>query len=358
MSSMLEQAIIDADALKDAAVKNAETLVLEKYSNQIKNAVENLLEQEDPMMIDSAPEGAGPDMADPFAGPDDPAVVYEESSVMEHIPLAATTRKDDSVEIPLDQLLEEIESMKADLLGESEQLETMELSDDLVEEYSEELEENEELEETAAVALDEEFLKTLAEELTVDIKPQKTGWLRTPSSTIELAEAELLALEQDSKVREERQAMMKAVEKLEKINESVVNQNIGLQESLKGTTGQINKLKKITMLMKEKMDSTNLSNAKLLYQNKALTSDSLNERQKNKLVEAVSSAETIEEAKVIFETLQSTVGSTSRKKQPKSLGEAVQKSSSMILSASRERPGRQKKDPTLQRWKFLAGIDK
>ena len=37
MSNMLEQAIIDADALKEAALKNAETLVLEKYSNQIKN---------------------------------------------------------------------------------------------------------------------------------------------------------------------------------------------------------------------------------------------------------------------------------------------------------------------------------
>ena len=33
MSDMLEQAIIDADALKEAATKNAETLVLEKYSN-------------------------------------------------------------------------------------------------------------------------------------------------------------------------------------------------------------------------------------------------------------------------------------------------------------------------------------
>ena len=49
MSSMLEQAIIDAESLKDAATKNAETLVLEKYSAQIKGAVETILEQEDPM---------------------------------------------------------------------------------------------------------------------------------------------------------------------------------------------------------------------------------------------------------------------------------------------------------------------
>ncbi len=48
MSDMLEQAIIDAEALKEAATKNAETLILEKYSNQLKNAVESLLEQEEP----------------------------------------------------------------------------------------------------------------------------------------------------------------------------------------------------------------------------------------------------------------------------------------------------------------------
>ena len=35
MSDMLKQAIIDANALKEAAIKNAETLVIEKYSSEI-----------------------------------------------------------------------------------------------------------------------------------------------------------------------------------------------------------------------------------------------------------------------------------------------------------------------------------
>ena len=47
MSSLLEQAIIDAQALKEAAIKNAETAILNKYSSDIKEAVESLLEQED-----------------------------------------------------------------------------------------------------------------------------------------------------------------------------------------------------------------------------------------------------------------------------------------------------------------------
>ena len=52
MSGMLEQAIVDADALREAAVKNAETLVLEKYSDKIRGAVESLLEEEDPFALE------------------------------------------------------------------------------------------------------------------------------------------------------------------------------------------------------------------------------------------------------------------------------------------------------------------
>ena len=47
MSSLLEQAIVDAKALREAALKNAEQMVIEKYSDQIKDAVSTLLEQDD-----------------------------------------------------------------------------------------------------------------------------------------------------------------------------------------------------------------------------------------------------------------------------------------------------------------------
>ena len=47
MSSMLEQAIVDATALREAALKNAEQAIIEKYAPQIKDAVESLLEGTD-----------------------------------------------------------------------------------------------------------------------------------------------------------------------------------------------------------------------------------------------------------------------------------------------------------------------
>ena len=51
MSSMLEQAIVDATALREAALKNAEQAIIEKYAPQIKEAVESLLEGEASQLV-------------------------------------------------------------------------------------------------------------------------------------------------------------------------------------------------------------------------------------------------------------------------------------------------------------------
>jgi len=92
----------------------------------------------------------------------------------------------------------------------------------------------------------------------------------------------------------------------------------------------------------------------LLYTNRVLSSASLNERQKKQLVEAISSANTIEEAKVIYDTLQSAVGSTSQRKAPKSLNEAVNKNSSTFIS---QRSQQKAADPAINRLKRLAGLE-
>jgi hypothetical protein len=380
MSDMLEQAIIDAAALKQAATKNAETLVLEKYSSQIKEAVETLLEQEEPMLGDPMP----PDdtsvfdpTADPSAPMGDLGMTAEKSSVLEHIPLAVTADDDEQIEIPLDKLTEELAMLNESFrfggdthnIPELFEHNLLEIADQTLEEVvnEEELEEEDlseelELEEedlSEELDLEEDIADAIAEQLTVDLNgASKTGWPGMSEKLIQLAEEELLAIEQDSKVKEQKTAMRKAVSELENVKESLKSKNQRLEETLEKAASQLIMSKEVILTLQSKLEESNLTNAKLLYQNKAMTSDSLNERQKNKLVEAVSNAETIEEAKVIFETLQSTVGSTSRKSQPKSLSEAVQKSSSMILTARRDSKQQEKINPTLNRWKFLAGIDK
>ena len=302
---------------------------------------------------------------------------------MEHIPLAVTSENSDEVEIPLDQLFEEItklsETMRFggdEVFDESLYEETDTLEEDLLEEEYFEEEENYGIEEDDGLGedayegvleelyldeeetqLEEEFLE---EAMIVDTKMHSVprGWAGLPEGELRLAEEELLALEQDSEYRESQEAKRKAVRELNAVNETVTNQNKKLVSALNKSSKYMTKIRDVVLTLEEKLDKSSLVNAKLLYQNKALNSDSLNERQKHKLVEAVSNAETIEEAKVIFETLQNTVGSTSRKPQPNSLSEAVQRSSSVILSARKENSSKQKPNPTLDRWKFLAGIDK
>ena len=99
-----------------------------------------------------------------------------------------------------------------------------------------------------------------------------------------------------------------------------------------------------------------IQNARLLYSNRALTSNSLNGRQKDKIVEAISKAKTVEEAKVIYETLQETVGGEVKTKTstPNSLTEAVTRRSSALVSHTDEKP---QADPRMDRMKRLAGLN-
>ena len=345
MSDMLQQAIIDAEALKDAAVKNAETLVLEQYSDKIKDAVQMMLEQEeDPMAMDDAAGDA------PAAGEEGAQDDTEETNVTQHLSVGTDIDLDERVEIPLDSLMEQLQLMTEDL---EQGLGMIEEDDELNEE--EDIFEGDDSEE---IDLDEELLADLNETLKVDVHPAKTGWMTSNESLYELAEEEILALEQDSEVREQKAAMRKAVKELQNVNESLKNDNDELTSSLQEAGKFIVKLRDTVVVLKEKLEKTAVSNARLLYQNKALNSASLNERQKQKLAEAVSKATTIEEAKVIYETLHSTVGSTNPAKQPKSLSEAVEKSSSVILAGRRKAEKSQRNEPAFDRWKFLAGINK
>ena len=69
MSSMLEQAIVDAAALREAALKNAEQSVIEKYAPEIKAAVNSLLENDNILEEQEAAMSTSPEAAieAPFA---------------------------------------------------------------------------------------------------------------------------------------------------------------------------------------------------------------------------------------------------------------------------------------------------
>ena len=151
----------------------------------------------------------------------------------------------------------------------------------------------------------------------------------------------------DKKVQESK--------KLQKENKTLIKEQTRMSSKVQLLENKLDKYGTVIDQLKQKLDESNLASAKLLYQNRVLDSVSLNERQKDRIVEAIKDAETVEEAKIIFETLQSTVettGKSGRKKE--SLDEVVYRGSSAFMPL---KEAKQKvSDPFVARMQALAGL--
>jgi hypothetical protein len=448
MSNLLEQAIIDANALKEVALRNAQANLIEKYSKEFKETVEKLLEQEE--VAPTTPEvGIGadpaaaqlPDIAAPVAvpigseepiknvpssfldGDEDELITINFDEIKKQLtaslgapienPLAEPEAMPAPEETPeVQPMMEEIEldemydgGLKQDVAddalaeGEDEEIViTIDGEEDVEEEFQFELEEEEDpaissaqteldnanakklkavgdttnqvaaaanklnavraasaakqksiqqsLPTTADLAEDfsitEEELSELAEELHVDLKPenQSRGYMGTTETEKKLQRNVELAAARDAEETKKRAEDKKRVADLQMEN-----------KALKLT---IDEFKGILVTLKETQEVQSVSNAKLLYTNKTLVNTSLNERQKQTVVESISKARSVQEAKTIYETLQSTVeGNSSSSKNPKSLSEALNRGPSPFMA---RKPQVSADDSFADRMKLLAGI--
>ena len=367
---MLEQAVVDAQELKEAAIKNAEQEVLEKYSGEIKEAVNSLLEQDiDPMVDPMAAEA--PNETDSIIG-DIPLKALDGTGVNE-------TEDGDEIELDLDALIQSVSSgvpveqpvvdpmadpmadpmvdpmaapavdpaASPEMMMEATEAELQELLD------QEEINEEDVSEIEEELELDEESLKAaIAEILKVDLENVPRGMAGTthPTKQEQIRAVEVAAArDEDTEVQEENAEFEKAARKIANLEEQV--------KSLKSDKNRLvkehNELKSIARQVSDKLTELSTANGKLVYQNRILESPSLNERQKTKLVEAVSNAKSNNEAKVIFETLQDSLSSKAQVA-PQNLSEAVSKNSRLILKSNKK--DSQVSDSATERMKKLAGI--
>ena len=136
---------------------------------------------------------------------------------------------------------------------------------------------------------------------------------------------------------------------------------VGINNKIKGVlvfennqlTEKNNEYKQLIGELREGLQDVNLSNARLLYTNRVLRNTSLNERQKEQIVEAISKSDSVNEARTIYNTLQSTVKSTPSRG-PRSLSEAINRPSSLIRATRKE--SKEPNDVFAERMKKLAGI--
>ena len=417
---MLEQAVIDAQSLREAALKSAEQEVLNKYSTEIKETMDKLLEQEDegPSMdmmggeverdeiVDEIPMKAvgGEDLC---PCPDDDeeveldldalkaAVDAEDEPMMEveteEAPLEEEELMFEATEEELLSLLSEDENIeeelknpkKADLnkdgklsgyekkrgaaieksmaaddkedkkekneaVDKEEEGEALDAKD-VKEELEFDLQELLDLEEE--VEINEDEIKAALEEiLKVDVENVPRGDLGTthPTKAQQVHAVEVAAAQEaDTEVSEEEDKLQKMIDDLQEQVSTLKVENNNLQK-------QHNELKSVALQASKKFEEINLSNAKLNYINRILKSDSLNERQKENIVEKISGANTITESKFIFETVSESL-SSGTPKAPKNLKEALNKNSTLVLKSNNKEQASSSKS-TVDRMKRLAGI--
>ena len=393
-------------------MKNAEASIVDKYSSEVKETLNKILEQDefgapppaggmDPMADDAAPAGdadvdatlgaaegeelcACPDEGEKTKITEDDSTsdTPDEEADVDYTAGVTTQKGDPEGEEAAAQTADSIAMDK--LVGEEINLDS--LVDAIMEKFSldEDDKDSEVQEEATEVDLpdlekkedkpevelknpsymqEEEadtdaLVDAVMERLTVDMGADLTGWAgrRTEDKKFamekELASRRSTGLEQETHLgrgmadRTDTDPQTE-LEDLKQAQEELVFENSQLNAKLQNYENVVEQLK-------ESVTDVNLSNARLLYTNRVLRNTSLNERQKQKVAEAISKAGSVPEAKTIFETLQSTVESTP-KRGPQSLSETINRRSS-ILRASNHSEAK-KADPIADRMKKLAGIN-
>ena len=350
MSSLFEKAIADAKELKETALKNAEHLIIEKYSSELKETIENLLEEEEEEEVDIALDAAELD-----AGTEEEEMTLDaappgEESLMAQVPDAAIAvlggELDDEEEIEID--FDELRMAMDAEMDPSSPEDLIDREEEIIEPASVVDEEEPEDLESMMEKLSEDQLATLLEEVDVDIESiyPSNGWAGSTQSD-KAQNVELVAL---------GQAMEEELETEREKGKKLTDQNVELTENLKNTKNNLAKAKDILKEMQNKIGEVNLRNAKLYYTTKVLETKELNTRQKNKIVESLAKAKTTEETKLVYETLKDTVGST-KETAPKSLLETVNNNRSLVFS-SPKREEKTEVSPMYDHWKKLAGINK
>ena len=400
MSSMLEQAIIDAAALREAALKNAEQALIEKYAPQIKEAVESMLEGEqrrasyDGRTVSVIREADEDGMVTVSEDNGKPFTVKEnELSELIQEEEEAAPAGDGTIEAPaafdsrvsadqavnlsmqIDQLEDEIDidlgSLEKEMSTTTDATEDplddldlglgLDLGDGTPDSKDDDLDSLLASPETtedplAGLNLQEmidAIQSVLEEEMTVDMGAAKTGTFETNQGELEYqADMEDAARVHAGKTQKEREE-----EELDEDEEDMTGVVNELHETISALAAQNEKLESVIYQLSDKLEETLLSNAKLIYQNRTLSDASLNERQKNKIVEAIARAESPKEAKQLHETLKATVGSQT-KKGPQSLSESVNRRSNLSAMLNTRQNLRENKtlDPFMEKMQKLAGI--
>jgi len=180
----------------------------------------------------------------------------------------------------------------------------------------------------------------------------QAGELEPGESFEEEGEEDLdnLDSEEEGELEIEDDTMMASLEEEKDLDEGEK------EEMEEGKKEEMKENEELEELRKE-LQEVNLLNSKLLYANKIFRTKNLQEHQKRKVLESFDEAQTVKEAKLVYETLISTLNAKPATKTRKPIRESIGRASSPINSLANKTPIVELA-PEFVRMQELAGIKK
>ena len=334
---LLADAIADAKAVKEVAIANAKAALEEAFTPHLKDMLaQKINEMEDLEETDLAE-------VDKEKAMEEEMEVKKEGYGKKEMEEAY----DDSMEeeLDLEEILAELELEEGEEVAEAEKVDEAEKMDEAEEvTEAEEVAEAEKMDEAEDEInledMSEEELKDMIEDVIEDMVA--SGELEAGGDPVELVDDE-------EKGEEKMEMDVEAEEEIELEEEKVDEEKEKMEEELAEAKEVINQLR-------SDLNEVNLLNSKLLYTNKIFRGKNLTENQKIKVLKAFDKAETVKEAKSIFETLNENLVAKSTKSN-------IRESLGMASKPAGVAPKRQlnenviSEDAMVARFKKLAGIN-
>jgi len=385
---LLREAIADAKAVKEVAIANAKAALEEAFTPHLRDMLAQKINEMDELEETDLAE------VDKEKQEESEMKMKEEGYGKQNKAKKEIKEEELEEELDLEEILAELELEEGEELEEAEEVkeseDQMEEADNPKMEEGEDYMEEDDMTYEAEEEIDledmsEDDLKGFIEDVIEDMiedgelvpgpnadeseaeegEDTDDGMEGDADVDIEVDDIDLQEgeINEDELEEGEKDAAKKAVEMFKKLPKAVakaaydaITFNIpGIAPGMQREEKELKEAKTVIKHLQSELNEVNLLNSKLLYTNKIFKAKNLTENQKIKVLKAFDKAETVKEAKAIFETLnENLVAKTKKSNIRESLGAA---SKPVGVAPKRNlNEGIVEEDAMVSRFKKLAGI--
>ena len=366
---LLESAIADAKAVKEVAIANAKAALEEAFTPHLKNMLSQKINEMDEIdEVEVISEESRKERANVDKYEYEKGKLKGQNKFDKEVSTKIDENEEMDEELNLDELLAELElgenartdaeeegykdgmkDEKEDLSEESE----AERADVDKFEYEKGEEAGEDDDEINLDDMSEEELKTMIEDVIEDMV--SSGDLEAGGDAVEFAddEEEIEDVDVTVDVTDTEEIELEENARTDAEEEGYLD---GKADEKKKIKKELKEAKNAIQHLKFELNEINLLNSKLLYTNKIFRGKTLTENQKIKVLKAFDRAETVKEAKSIFETLNENLAT----KNVKSNIREAMGMASKPAGVAPKRPLNEniiQEDAMVSRFKKLAGIN-